>query len=272
MKDSYAFDSKFDGYLLGAGSTIVAPDNRLTVKPVLPEGTVEPLESVYYINGIMTPVERNFSDMQSLANTGCRVTGIHVSTSGLVTDLAQCVRDKLKKESSRAIETLVMVIKDHLNENKKLHLIAHSRGALIVSRSLCLVQSWLNESGRKADEEFTALSIETYGGASAFFPDGPCYVHVHNRFDPVPMFFGVGPAARIVHPRYHAGKSARRIPFLQCRLPVRRPLFSRPLGVAFARIIDETIHGPGEIYFSYRQTFDEMYNNRRESKRGNLTE
>lgn len=36
------------------------------------------------------------------------------------------------------------------------------------------------------------VSVQTFGGAGRFFPNGPLYRHVYNRWDPVPMLFGQG--------------------------------------------------------------------------------
>ena len=38
------------------------------------------------------------------------------------------------------------------------------------------------------------VSVQTFGGAGRFFPDGPRYRHVFNAWDPVPMLFGQGDA------------------------------------------------------------------------------
>ena len=36
------------------------------------------------------------------------------------------------------------------------------------------------------------VSVQTFGGAGRFFPNGPLYRHVYNRWDPVPNLFGQG--------------------------------------------------------------------------------
>lgn len=36
------------------------------------------------------------------------------------------------------------------------------------------------------------VSVQTFGGAASFFPDGPVYRHVYNAFDPVAFLFGQG--------------------------------------------------------------------------------
>ena len=36
------------------------------------------------------------------------------------------------------------------------------------------------------------VSVQTFGGAARFFPNGPHYRHVFNAWDPVPNLFGQG--------------------------------------------------------------------------------
>ena len=257
MKKTQSKDDAYDGYFLGRDQMLLPPERRSDILPLLPANGSQVQDHVYYINGIRTDVEKQFADMQVLADTGCAVIGIHVSTAGLTIDLSRCIEDKMHRGTSRAQEVLCSLILLHCRARCALHLVAHSRGALILSEALVqALQSFETASDALG---LSTMSIETYGGASAYFPDGPRYVHIHNTLDPVSFFFGVGPASHYLYPPTATGIDAVVQDVTHLNWPSRQLVSRESLRESIARVIDHSVHGPQEIYFKLRQPFHLMY-------------
>jgi hypothetical protein len=75
------------------------------------------------------------------------------------------------------------------------HVVAHSKGAIVTAEALNDVTSELERRGAtpaQARAELGHVEVETFGGAERSFPDGPQYVHYVNRDDPVPDTLGLG--------------------------------------------------------------------------------
>jgi len=85
--------------------------------------------------------------------------------------------------------------------------LAHSQGAIITSRALTDVKNRLmaedGMSRQDAERLMSNIKVETFGGASRRFPDGPQYVHYVNRNDGVPQAFGL---RSWLNPFAHAGR------------------------------------------------------------------
>jgi len=207
-------DRMFDGRFVGAGGKDFPPGTPLSQIPaVTPRNNPNPSKTVLYVNGIMTPKEGQLKEMQSIADTsGARVIGIHNATQGLVTDLAQCVTDKLDKGSNPAVDTLADTVYNELKAGRDVHLMGYSQGGLITARALFDVERRLRlEDGlSKADTEklMSRLNVETFGAASTRYPDGPAYVHYVNNADPVPTLTGLGGSADPLQFLKDAGKGA----------------------------------------------------------------
>lgn len=191
-------DKVYDGVLVGAGGQTFPPGTPLSQVPgVTPRNNPNPTETFVYVNGISNTKDQQFNSMQAIADkTGAKVVGVHNATEGMVTDLAQCVKDKLDKGKNPAVDTLADTVYSELKAGHDVHLFAHSQGALVTSRALNDVANRLRiEDGMsKADVEkaMSKLKVETFGGAAAHFPDGPQYVHYVNNKDIVPTWFGQG--------------------------------------------------------------------------------
>ncbi len=191
-------DRMFDGHLVGTQGQTFPPGTPLSMIPgVTPKDNPNPSETILYVNGIMTPVEGQLKEMQSIADTsGAKVIGIHNSTQGIVTDLAQCVGDKLDKGSNPAVDTLADTLYNELKAGRDVHLMGYSQGGLITARALFDVQQRLRiEDGMsqaQAEQLMSHLKVETFGAASRSYPDGPQYVHYVNNADPVPTLTGLG--------------------------------------------------------------------------------
>jgi hypothetical protein len=191
-------DRVYDGQFVGANGQTFPPGTPLDQIPaVMPKNGTNPDKTIIYVNGIMTPKEGQSSDLQAIADkAGARTIGIHNSTEGFVTDLAQCVKDKLDKGRNPAVDTLADAVYSELKAGRSVHLMGYSQGGLITSRALKDVYNRLRiEDGMsKADVEKTMskLNVETFGAAAATYPNGPKYVHYVNNRDMVPSLFGLG--------------------------------------------------------------------------------
>ncbi|MDC0711827.1 hypothetical protein POL68_25380 [Stigmatella sp. ncwal1] len=191
-------DRMFDGQLVGTQGQTFAPGTPLGQVPgVTPRDNPNPKETILYVNGIMTPVEGQLREMQSIADTsGAKVLGIHNATQGLTVDLAQCVTDKLDKGANPAVDTLADTLYSELKAGRDVSVMGYSQGGLITARALFDVQNRLRvEDGMsQADTEklMGHLKVETFGAASTRYPDGPKYVHYINEADAVPTLTGLG--------------------------------------------------------------------------------
>ncbi len=207
-------DRMFDGQFVGAKGQTFPPGTSLNQMPgVTPKGNANPKETILYVNGIMTPLDGQMKEMQSIADTsGAKVIGIHNATQGLTTDLVQCVTDKLDKGKNPAVDTLADTVYSELKAGHDLHLMGYSQGGLITARALFHVQQRLRiEDGlSKADTEklMSHLKVETFGAASMRYPDGPQYVHYVNNADIVPTLTGLGGSVDPLAFAKEAGKGA----------------------------------------------------------------
>ena len=197
-------DIERDGYFLGAAGS-EDPINPAGLAAVQPDNGKIPDETVYLVNGIMTDVTLHQSDMQSLANTGKEVIGIHNATSGMVYDLAQCLDDKAGTgfSDNRATVSTTRLINQALDAGQPLHLVAHSQGALIVCNAITNVIEELIAGGLSigaAEEAVKDIKITTFGGAAQYYPDGPQYTHIVNKRDVVPVGSGVGGGGWLTRP------------------------------------------------------------------------
>ncbi len=191
-------DKVFDGQFVGAGGQTFPPGTSLKDIPgVTPRNNPNPAKTVIYVNGIMTDKAGQSSDLQAIADkTNAKAIGIHNSTEGFISDLAQCVKDKLDKGTNPAVDTLADTVYSELKAGREVHLMGYSQGGLITSRALKDVYNRLRiEDGlSKADTEkvMSKLNVETFGAAAATYPDGPKYVHSINNRDVVPTVTGLG--------------------------------------------------------------------------------
>jgi hypothetical protein len=190
-------DKDFDGHFVGANGMTFPPEMPLGEIPtVTPQGGVTNSETLIYVNGINTDKNRQASSLQAIADaTGSRTIGIHNATQGGLLDVAQSLGDKLDVGSNPAVDTLAETVYNEIRAGHSVHLLAHSQGAIITSRALQDVHNRLRlEDGLSRQEAENLLSnvkVETFGGASRRYPNGPKYVHYVNRRDMVPQLFGL---------------------------------------------------------------------------------
>ena len=233
-------DTAFDGHLVGADGQSFSPNTPLSDVPaVTPRNGVTNNETLIYVNGISTNVAGQANSLQAIAdNTGSRVIGVHNATNGSVADIFQSLGDKLDIGGNPAVDTLADTVYNELRAGRDVHLLAHSQGAIITSRALQDVKNRLmledGMSRRDAENLLNNVRVETFGGASRRFPDGPQYVHYVNRNDGVPQAFGL---RSWLNPFAHAGRDAQTHYFRE-----GRPLVS---------------HGFEEFYLPERVPFEQ---------------
>ncbi|HEX2271129.1 MAG TPA: hypothetical protein VHH35_16410 [Pyrinomonadaceae bacterium] len=208
-------DTVHDGAFVGANGRTFAPNTPLNQIPaVLPRNGQTTNETLIYINGINTTKDAQAASLQAIADrTGARVIGIHNSTEGMVTDLRQCITDKLDLGRNPPVDTLADTVYNEIQAGRSVHLMAHSQGALITSRALKDVYQRLRiEDGlsrAEAERRLGQVKVETFGGAAGHYQDGPQYVHYINRDDPVPSLFGLGWDIDRFNPTLDAGRGAQ---------------------------------------------------------------
>ena len=204
-------DKQFDGQFVGANRQTFSPNTPLSEIPaVIPRGGVRNDETLIYVNGINTNVGGQANSLQAIAdNSGSRVIGVHNSTEGFGTDVLQSLGDKLDIGNNPAVDTIADSVYNELKAGRGVHLMAHSQGAIITSRALQDVKNRLmledGMSRQSAERLMNNVKVETFGGASRRFPDGPQYVHYVNRNDGVPQAFGL---RSWLNPFAHAGRDA----------------------------------------------------------------
>jgi hypothetical protein len=194
-------DIVYDGAVIGRHGQVYPPGSDAgQVQGVLPNNGRQPTgERIYYVNGIMNDAGVQYGSAQQTANaTGAEVIAIHNSTEGFIKDLAQCGLDKLPSfgSTNAATQRLALQIIKDLENNRPVHLMAHSQGGLVTSGALSLVKEYLETvkpaDPAKADKLLSGIKVETFGSAAASWPKGPQYVHYINTYDTVPMHTGLG--------------------------------------------------------------------------------
>lgn len=248
-------DAAHDGAVLGRDGLFSPLTSLSDVAPVLPENGAPVTASLILVNGIMTDVELQRRDMQGLANTGASVVGVHNATEGMTRDLLECVMNKLDRGDTPAIDTLARFVAVALEKEEPVRVVGHSQGALIVARALQIVADALTSAGLTADETKAVLgrvSVETYGGASQSYVDGPRYTHVVNKADLVPMLTGVG--LDRFNPFGRVGEAAVIKDFVEVNTPRDLPPISEHgLTWTAARAVDQSVHGPRDVYWKHRK-------------------
>ena len=191
-------DRVHDGQFVGANGQTFPPGTPLSQLPgVTPRNNPNPTQTIIYVNGIMTPKAAQSSDLQAIADrSNAKTIGIHNSTEGFVTDLAQCVKDKLDKGRNPAVDTLADTVYAELKAGRDVHLMGYSQGGLITSRARKDVYNRLRiEDGMskaQVEQTMSKVNVETFGAAACTYPNGPKYVHYVNNRDAVPTLFGLG--------------------------------------------------------------------------------
>lgn len=162
---------------------------------------------------------------------GLAARGVNLlhTIDGFLADLAQCIDDKLLQvQNNPATLTLARAVFEACLNNVPINIIAHSQGGIITSGAIRVAISALaivysreetaNRSNgfwqtlhdmsifgqverlnrmrrikRRVEDTMRSLvSVQTFGGAANFYPNGPLYRHVNNGWDPVSNAVGQG--------------------------------------------------------------------------------
>lgn len=205
-------DRDFDGYFLGANEEAFAPATNVDKIPTVdPRGGARNDKKLIYINGISATKKRQAESLRLIADhTGSRVVGIYNHAQNGLLDIAQFAAGANPDVGCNpALETMTETIYSQLRAGRSLHLLAHSQGAIVVSRAIQNVSNCLRlEDGLSKAETKNLLSnvsVETFGGAARRYPAGPQYVHYINRRDLVPQLFGL---REFLNPLVAAGENA----------------------------------------------------------------
>lgn len=141
LYDSSAIPDRMnDGVLLGAKGAQFAPGTPLGEVPgMMPSQGPGNQKTILYVNGIMTPTDYQVREMHAIADrSGAPVVGLHNATQGRVSDLLQCVADKMDKGCNPAVDSLANTLYTELKEGRDVHLMGYSQGGLVTARALSL--------------------------------------------------------------------------------------------------------------------------------------
>jgi hypothetical protein len=205
-------DKVHDGYFIGAGGVPVGPlASHFGVKALMPaNGKSDGL--ALFVNGVLNTKEGQVESMKALANTsGMAVIGLHNATHGFIRDTLQSAAEKVGMKNTATAE-LKTAISLSLARGNPIHLVAHSQGALVVTEALAdAKRTLMDQEGLtlvQAEMKLHKLvTVETFGGAAAQYPDGPKYVHYVNTQDPVATWLG---ASDVGAPRREVGSTRAR--------------------------------------------------------------
>ena len=214
------------GRLVGGDRRLYPPQASLRTLPAVKaadrDHKVPPSQRVdlIHINGIETVAEKQFGDMQALANglsesggMQAEVRGIHNGTDGLLNDLWRATKDRMGHGTNPPLETVKNKILDRVRAGEPVNLMVHSHGAILAARALREARAALQmEGGHSRDEAEQMLAetvrVVTAASANWDFPDGPRYLHLVNTMDAVAVTLGLGSAPELPPPE-SGGESLR---------------------------------------------------------------
>jgi hypothetical protein len=213
VRDAVMPDLRYDGAFVGerngAPAAFSSASDVDAVPPIEPDATSfgashrEAAGDILFVNGIDTTWRNAYADAKALANqTGQPVVDVHVATSafgnvgatGTVGDGIDTLASLAGAGGGKPSHTLATAILERLDRNEPVHIVAHSRGAIVTSDALRDVAAELQRRGDSPDDaraELGKVEVETFGAAERSYPDGPQYVHYVNRADPVAEVFGL---------------------------------------------------------------------------------
>ena len=192
-------DIFYDGAFIGADGLAydITKVNFDDIPPIMPITDTKTDDVLVYVNGLNSNKDEQAKAIQDLANaTKVGIVGVHNATHGMFRDIMQSVGDKLNLGNNPPVDTLVQIFHEKATKGKHVHVLGHSQGGLIIARALKHLKKKLRlEDGMSNDEAMKVMGnikVETFGQASATFPDGPEYVHYVNNKDPITQLFGLG--------------------------------------------------------------------------------
>lgn len=183
-----------DGAYVGAGGQMYIPSRSSpnSILPVTPTNGILSQERIWYVNGVLTKLEKQVTTMQDIANQSHQpVIGIRNASYGLMTDYVQTLKDLrvFGTPDNQATETLTDALYEELKNNRAVHLLGHSQGTVIIRNAINNVKEKF-ESVEKLSfcevlQKLGLIRAELYGSPEDEFVNGPAYVHSCNYGDPV---------------------------------------------------------------------------------------
>lgn len=201
---------QFDGYYIGLQSqtdeglrapmAFHAHSNPHEIPPIIPpQGRNSEALTRFCFNGLNTTVYEHFELLTILADFHeAPLVGVHSAKMKNVRgEFKRGINDSLDRRDNPTINTGRDLVLSTILANEPLSLIGISHGCSIITKALNRAAFLLREqkgwSAEKIEDAFTLLKIETYGGATWSYPDGPQYRHYIYKPDPVPFTFGLTP-------------------------------------------------------------------------------
>jgi len=164
-------------------------------------------KNVMYVNGVQNSPQDAQGSMRNIEQTtGERAVGLYNATDSVRADFWQSHVDRNEntarangtwtgQSANAATRSLSDSIVNHLNNQQgDLHIMAHSQGGVITANALYDARQRLTQQhgAAEADRMMQRLNVETFGGASQNYPDGPRYTHWINDSDRVTIEPGLG--------------------------------------------------------------------------------
>lgn len=128
-------------------------------------GTHYPLdEEWFFVNGVATSKEMATRNARCLSNLFNRaITVVYNPTHGLIPDLAECAFARTFDKDCAVTTDLHAAVYVALLKGKKVKVIGHSQGGIIVSRVLKLLKA---VEGIATEDFFTGLEVYTFASAA----------------------------------------------------------------------------------------------------------
>lgn len=201
---------QFDGHYIGSqtetsdGSrtplAFHAHSNPHQIPPITPPQRQNPETATRFcFNGLNTTVHEHFEFLETLSEFHeVPLVGVHSAKMKNVRgEFKRGIDDSLDRRDNPTINTGRDLVLSSVLANEPLALIGISHGCSILTKALNRAAFVLRElkgwSTEKIEDAFALLEIETYGGATWCYPDGPQYRHYIYKPDPVPFTFGLTP-------------------------------------------------------------------------------
>jgi hypothetical protein len=209
-----------DPFIQGPPQPLDTMPDGIDPVSVMPGGSARNSEfpastRVLYVNGIASTGDEARSDAKAYADAiHHKVEVVHVATTGFLSDLGTTAREKADSSAAEASIAEHAIAKEVVSlalAGKNVHIMAFSRGAIVVERGLELAQSEMRRRGLNSADQakvFSHVTLETVNGASHYVPDGVRAVHYVRAFDPVATTVGMSPVA----PDFRAAAAGAMLP------------------------------------------------------------
>ncbi|MGQ0605513.1 MAG: tetratricopeptide repeat protein [Candidatus Nitrosotenuis sp.] len=163
-------------------------DDDGSVNVLKPSKQASSDKAVYFVNGVLNTPQMSDDNAQALANMLERpVKRVYNKSDGL-SDFTESVGLKLNLlKNNPSVKSLIDNIMSDLEKGETVEIHSHSEGAIITSAALTIIKENNPDFFAKNANK---ISVNTYGGASWTYPEGPAYNHMTFYTDPIPLIAG----------------------------------------------------------------------------------